>query len=881
MALLATCSLVNATDSDFDGLDDSVETNTGVYVSPTDTGTNPNSADSDGDGLSDTYELIFRGDTDAYVPRLGDRVWFDLNRLGYQGTYKLVGTLPKGLTFNPTTRFLDGKLIGTAGTSKLTIQVLNGKTVVKSIPLSIPVLAFPTSLAGTWQALLENDQGKPEGLITVVVTSPGNWSASYDGIGTRTIRKARGAFDLKTSMDQALWNITFPAVESLPSATISFGIDGNTALADGTHPRGDMLGFRLARGTELPLKTSTITMLIDQGVQDGFVIPAGTGWATGSISNRGAVALKGQLGDAQAITTTLSLGATGQALMWLKPYKNLNSYIGGIASLHGSGVLPASPLHKQESELWWYRAADATELGYAGGFDPLAATVGVRTHMVPANSLALSQNLGLTGQVIPRVVFEGGGLPDPNAAAKLPEAFIIDASYKIAAYPMTRELLAPWSGSIAPSSGKFTGAVGVVANNHGTLTGNATVSGVLFQTQGYDAVGAGMVKIPIAGTKGSFRTGAISLLKIPPTITTQPVSKTIVGGSTATLTVNASGSSPLTFQWYQGSVGKTTTPVGTNSATFTTPVLTETTTYWVRVSISTGSVDSTPTTVTVAPELALIPAGAFYIGVTSGDTDSDALPSNGRPNTVVNVSNFYIGKYEVSKALWDEVRTWAVANGYTDMAAGAGKAADHPVQTVSWWDVVKWCNARSQKEGLTPCYRVSRSVMKTGTTAPTVNWTANGYRLPTEAEWEIAARGGVFGKRFPWGMDTISHSEANFCNDGSEKYKLGTTGYHPTYNDGTWPYTSPVGSFAANGYGLHDMAGNVEEWCWDWYNESTYLAVFGDTDPRGVDWGWDRVVRGGSWLDTASGCRAANRFLYPPWFASHGNGFRVARSSVP
>jgi len=125
--------------------------------------------------------------------------------------------------------------------------------------------------------------------------------------------------------------------------------------------------------------------------------------------------------------------------------------------------------------------------------------------------------------------------------------------------------------------------------------------------------------------------------------------------------------------------------------------------------------------------LSLIPAGSFTMGRTSGDTDSEAPP------VTVTISGFFMGKYEVTKALWDEVRTWGLANGYSDLTAGAGKAADHPVQTVTWWDVIKWCNARSEKEGLTPCYTVSGSVMKTGTTEPTVNWTANGYRLPTEA----------------------------------------------------------------------------------------------------------------------------------------------------
>ncbi len=269
-----------------------------------------------------------------------------------------------------------------------------------------------------------------------------------------------------------------------------------------------------------------------------------------------------------------------------------------------------------------------------------------------------------------------------------------------------------------------------------------------------------------------------------------------------------------------------------------------------------------------------IPAGAFTMGRTSGDTDSDAPP------VTVTVSAFFIGKYEVTKALWDEVRTWGASNGYTDLRVGGGKASNHPVDTISWFDVVKWCNVRSQKDGLTPVYTVSGAVMKIGTTAPSANWSANGYRLPTEAEWEKAARGGLSGLRFPWG-DTISHSLANYYAASSYPYDSSgaVNNYHPRYARGGFPWTSPVGSFVASGYSLYDMAGNVWEWCWDWYGGSTY--VNGATNPRGAASGTRRVARSGGWDNYAGYSRSADRDNYTPAYIGLSGGFRLARNSVP
>jgi formylglycine-generating enzyme required for sulfatase activity len=276
------------------------------------------------------------------------------------------------------------------------------------------------------------------------------------------------------------------------------------------------------------------------------------------------------------------------------------------------------------------------------------------------------------------------------------------------------------------------------------------------------------------------------------------------------------------------------------------------------------------------PGFAIIPAGEFTMG--------DALDGTELvPQHKVYVGAFYMQKTEVTKALWDEVRAWGLKHGYPDLVGGEGKAADHPAQLVSWYNVVKWCNAKSEKEGIIPCYytdAAQKEVYRSDDSDPgelTVKWNAKGYRLPTSAEWEKAARGGLEGKRFPWG-DTMSHSEANFNNAWKESYQTGTTGFHPAYKTGDVPYTSPVGSFAANGYGLYDLAGNVWEWCWDWYgNDSTAVQA----DPRGPASGKGRVFRGGAWDYYAFYCRTAVARSNGPANASCRIGFRLARSAPP
>jgi formylglycine-generating enzyme required for sulfatase activity len=279
------------------------------------------------------------------------------------------------------------------------------------------------------------------------------------------------------------------------------------------------------------------------------------------------------------------------------------------------------------------------------------------------------------------------------------------------------------------------------------------------------------------------------------------------------------------------------------------------------------------------PGMALIPAGSFQMG----DAFNDSPVSWGeRPVHTVYVSAFYMDRHEVTKALWDEVLTWAGANGYSFDHLGVGKAANHPVHQINWYDAVKWCNARSEKEGRVHAYYTDAShstVYRKGRVDVQndwVNWNA-GYRLPTEAEWEKAARGGVEGRRFPWGdSDEITHDRANYWSTTSAAYDTSPTrGGHPSYATGGHPYTSPVGSFAANDYGLYDMVGNVWEWSWDWHS-GTYYSSSSESDPLGPATGtFLRVIRGGGWSYGAWTCRAATRLH--EWPQSWGHvGFRCA-----
>lgn len=274
-----------------------------------------------------------------------------------------------------------------------------------------------------------------------------------------------------------------------------------------------------------------------------------------------------------------------------------------------------------------------------------------------------------------------------------------------------------------------------------------------------------------------------------------------------------------------------------------------------------------------APEgMVLILGGTFQMG----DLSNDELGVLEVPVHEVALDSFYMDSCETSKILWDEVYTWALQHGYAFANSGNAKGQDHPVQSVNWYDAVKWCNARSEMGGRPPAYYTDAghtAVYRIGESDLQSDWVNlnGGFRLPTEAEWEYAARGGLTAKRFPWG-DTVSHAECNYLGTPTYNFDLSTLkSYHPEYAIGSYPYTNPVQSLPRNAFGLFNMAGNVWEWCWDRFN--TYAST-PQVNPTGLSSGAERVLRGGAWSLDASYSRVACRVGLSPLKFNNRVGFR-------
>jgi len=236
----------------------------------------------------------------------------------------------------------------------------------------------------------------------------------------------------------------------------------------------------------------------------------------------------------------------------------------------------------------------------------------------------------------------------------------------------------------------------------------------------------------------------------------------------------------------------------------------------------------------------------FFMGSDDGDGSADI---DEQKKHEVTVSNFEISKFEVTVWEWKQ---FVKSKGLKmPKAPKWGWKDKYPMNNITWEEAIAYCNWLSKKEGLTQAY---------GKNGPfyTCNFQANGYRLPTEAEWEFAAKGGKSSKGYKYsGSNTLDE-----------------IAWHKGNSNGT-PHA--VGSKLQNELGIYDMSGNVWEWCWDWYNKD-YYKIENSNNPKGPENGEKKSVRGGSWDSQPNYIRPANRISTAPEKTHEFYGFRLVRT---
>jgi formylglycine-generating enzyme required for sulfatase activity len=424
--------------------------------------------------------------------------------------------------------------------------------------------------------------------------------------------------------------------------------------------------------------------------------------------------------------------------------------------------------------------------------------------------------------------------------------------------------------TITPKEGKTTGSITVKYNGSTTVPLAASTYTVTFDVAGTtnfnaaSGLSAGTLTIekatPIAADFNVSGTGTFIYNGNPKIVTITPEA----GKSNGTITVKYNGN--------------TTAPSAAGTYTVTFDVV-ETTNFNAANGLSAGTLKI------IVIEMVSIPAGTFIMGSPRTEPNSN---NDETQHSVTLTKSFYMGKYQVTQAQYQAV----MGAGEDRTTTGNGKGDDYPIYYVNWYDAIVFCNKLSILEGLNPVYSIGGSTdpsvwgaIPTGNNA---TWNAavmdtskNGYRLPTETEWEYACRGSYTNKATetatkPFGIGDgtqMINGMANF----NVTYSYDSTRYGEYDSWGTsLQKTTTVGSYAANNYGLFDMHGNLYEWCWDWYDSSYYSSSHA-SDPTGPGTGSNRVGRGGGWDSSGRKLRSAYRYYSNPNDRYYLIGFRLVR----